>query len=168
METTLRTHMLWRGMKRALTKREILFLLWTYNFWTKTSICSQKNKLASHASHFFPYAAHTAAREAPVELHAQRLPHHACCPQPGQANQAHKTGVMHKVALWTRSRHLGWFPGFWEGPHTQNNTSCICWLMTEIPQLESHSSGLRCLHPCKKRRHHKKGKHFKPDKPLIS
>lgn len=50
--------------------------------------------------------------------------------------------------------------GLLRGPHTQNNTSYICWLTTEIPQLESHSSGLRCLHPCKKCRHHKKGKHF--------
>lgn len=56
--------------------------------------------------------------------------------------------------------------GFREGPHARNHTSYIGWLMTETPALESHSSGLRCLHPCKKRRHHKKGKHGELTHPL--
>lgn len=76
----------------------------------------------------------------------------------------------HGVALCKMSRQVAVDAGCWaseEAPITQNYTSCICWLMTEIPELESHSSGLRCLHPCKKYKHHKKRRHFNPNKPAF-
>lgn len=98
-----------------------------------------------------------------AQLHAQRLPQ-TCLPPTGRSNQPHTqdwcdawSGLMwHGAGRWS----FRMISGLLWGPHAQNNTSCICWLTTEIPQLESHSSGLRCLHPCKKCRHHKKGKHF--------
>lgn len=74
-----------------------------------------------------------------------------------------QSGLMYHGASSWSFRVISGFRG---GPHAQNHTSYIGWLTTGTPALEIHSSGLRCLHPCKKRRHHKKGKHGEPNQPL--
>ena len=161
MEAALRTHhtcygWAWSGLepRKALQVSNELA-----HFWTSTGI--QKHMPASHA-HIHGWSTYCVP---PMHRDSHR---HACCLQPTQANQTHKTGGMHEVD-WCNTEqaggHSGWFPGLLRNPHTQYDTSCICWLMTETPQLESHSSGLGCLHPCKKCRHHKEGKHFTPDQP---
>ena len=148
--------------RSGLGPREAL-QLYTELAHFRTSTGTQKHTPASHA-HIHGWSAYCVP---PMHRDSHR---HACCLQPTQANQTHKTGGMHEVD-WCNTEqaggHSGWFPGLLRSPHTQYDTSCICWLMTETPQLESHSSGLGCLHPCKKCRHHKKGKHFTPDQPLA-
>lgn len=86
------------------------------------------------------------AQEAPLAPHAGDL-HRQLLPllQPAGPNM---TGGMGSGLMCNTEQagggHSGMIPLASEKPHTQYDTSCICWLMTETPQLESFS-GLGCL-----------------------
>lgn len=90
------------------------------------------------------------------------LHRHACCLQPTQANQTHKTGGMHEVD-WCEHRagrwSFRWFPGLEKPPYP---VWYLLHLLADDWNSTTRESFLwfRMSSPWKKCRHHKEGKHF--------
>lgn len=128
----------------------------------------KKNRLALHAMYFLSPGPRAMCEAPTVSSSMHRDSPQTCLlssqPHTQDRCDARSSLMEHGAGRWA----FRMVSGFGEGPRPPpRNTSCICWLTTETPQLESHSSGLRRLHPCKKRRHHKEGKHLKPEQPSV-
>lgn len=92
---------------------------------------------------------HPGCYQDPVRAQQAQKSTHMLVASAGHANHTRKTGERTRWPDVTLSKQgsMRMISGLWESPHNPDNTSCICRLMAEIPQRESHSSGLRCLHP---------------------